>query len=676
VRPGAGNLLAFPVPPTAALGTTFARFRLSSAGGLAPSGAAADGEVEDYAVVVEAPPVIDVGTHVLLADTPGQTIAIRVSGGHAIDGINFNFQLGDGSDGLAAPVFTGLEIIAGTIFDGKNSGQYGPTVLPHIAMDGTVTAANQMVYADGVIGYVTIDTTGFDTGAWPLSMGNTLNGPTDFAGMPATILDGLLVVKHKPVAMIETPAPVFEGASIALDGSASWDPDGDTIAAYEWDLDADGLFETTGDAPVFSAAGYDGPATHTVMLRVKDSDGLYSDPVPAIITITNVAPSLVTIDGAPATSPEGTAIMLSSTVVDPGTADTFSYAWAVKKNGVEYATGSGAGITFTPDDNGSYEVTLTATDDDGGATAAAAVLIEVTNVAPTAHAGGPYRVEEWGTVALAGAGSDPAGANDPLTLEWDLDGDGVFGETGPAAQRGDETGVNPEFSAYRLYGPRSVTVALRARDGDGGTSAVSYAEVTIAADQKTIGWFAPSSGLFYLKDANNTTLDPQNDITIAFGANLSGYQAMVGDWDGDGVDTIGVFVPSTGLFYLKDANNTVLDPAHDITVAFGANLSGYQAIVGDWDGPERTRSTSNTVSLLAAPSLAPVAVDSALADWEGASSRAVAGLSDADTDEMLAAAWYAQEPVAGIRGVDGSTRGTRREASALDLVLAEEEDWR
>jgi hypothetical protein len=42
------NSVSFTVPETAVAGTTFARFRLSSTGGLAPTGQAADGEVEDY----------------------------------------------------------------------------------------------------------------------------------------------------------------------------------------------------------------------------------------------------------------------------------------------------------------------------------------------------------------------------------------------------------------------------------------------------------------------------------------------------------------------------------------------------------------------------------------------------------------------------------------------------
>ena len=47
------NQLSFNVPVEASAGPTYARFRLSSAGGLLPTGPAADGEVEDYAVTIE-----------------------------------------------------------------------------------------------------------------------------------------------------------------------------------------------------------------------------------------------------------------------------------------------------------------------------------------------------------------------------------------------------------------------------------------------------------------------------------------------------------------------------------------------------------------------------------------------------------------------------------------------
>jgi hypothetical protein len=46
------NMVTFDVPSTAKAGATFARFRLSTAGGLGVKGAATDGEVEDYKVTI------------------------------------------------------------------------------------------------------------------------------------------------------------------------------------------------------------------------------------------------------------------------------------------------------------------------------------------------------------------------------------------------------------------------------------------------------------------------------------------------------------------------------------------------------------------------------------------------------------------------------------------------
>ncbi|MGB7323223.1 MAG: HYR domain-containing protein, partial [Rubripirellula sp.] len=46
------NVLPFTVPAGSEIGTTAARFRLSSAGGLSPTGVASDGEVEDYGVEI------------------------------------------------------------------------------------------------------------------------------------------------------------------------------------------------------------------------------------------------------------------------------------------------------------------------------------------------------------------------------------------------------------------------------------------------------------------------------------------------------------------------------------------------------------------------------------------------------------------------------------------------
>ena len=56
------NALTFTIPAGALAGTSYARFRLSTAGGLSFVGSAADGEVEDYQVILVAPAVV--GRHV------------------------------------------------------------------------------------------------------------------------------------------------------------------------------------------------------------------------------------------------------------------------------------------------------------------------------------------------------------------------------------------------------------------------------------------------------------------------------------------------------------------------------------------------------------------------------------------------------------------------------------
>ena len=60
------NALSVAVPLDATTGATFARFRLSSAGGLTPTGSAADGEVEDYGVIID--PSAEIAVEI--ADSP------------------------------------------------------------------------------------------------------------------------------------------------------------------------------------------------------------------------------------------------------------------------------------------------------------------------------------------------------------------------------------------------------------------------------------------------------------------------------------------------------------------------------------------------------------------------------------------------------------------------------
>ena len=78
-----------------------------------------------------------------------------------------------------------------------------------------------------------------------------------------------------PVADAGELYSVNEGGSVVLSGANS-SYAGGTIANYEWDLDNNGTYETTGVSPTFSAASIDGPTTRTVGLRVTSSDGEFA----------------------------------------------------------------------------------------------------------------------------------------------------------------------------------------------------------------------------------------------------------------------------------------------------------------------------------------------------------------------------------------------------------------
>lgn len=89
--------------------------------------------------------------------------------------------------------------------------------------------------------------------------------------------------------------------------------------------------------------------------------------------------------------------------------------------------------------------------------------------APTADAGGPYPSldETGGTFMLDGSGSVDTVNSSTTVYEWDLDGDGIYGEIGGDAANGDEVGVTPTFTATSLDGDSTLTLKLKVTNENG-----------------------------------------------------------------------------------------------------------------------------------------------------------------------------------------------------------------
>ena len=86
-----------------------------------------------------------------------------------------------------------------------------------------------------------------------------------------------------------TPSLATVGETVSFDGTASSDPDG-PLTAWEWDLDGDGTFETSGATP---SRAYSVPGQINVQLRVTDSTA-NTNTTSQLITIAAAAAAPIT----------------------------------------------------------------------------------------------------------------------------------------------------------------------------------------------------------------------------------------------------------------------------------------------------------------------------------------------------------------------------------------------
>ena len=223
----------------------------------------------------------------------------------------------------------------------------------------------------------------------------TITASTGVSGDASSIPFLLTVENLAPSASLSNNGPISEGNPGTVSFSDQFDPSAaDTTAGfrYAYDLDNDGVFDigdgtyagSTVDAATAVPASFlaDGPAAHTVLARILDKDGGFTD-YTTEITIANAVPAGA-ISG-PTDALAGQVVTFLFAAADAAPADKlagFTYAidWGDSSplQSVDPVAGTGnATARHAYATTGNYTVQVIATDKDGGSSAPATASIQV-----------------------------------------------------------------------------------------------------------------------------------------------------------------------------------------------------------------------------------------------------------------------------------------------------------
>jgi Ca2+-binding RTX toxin-like protein len=253
--------------------------------------------------------------------------------------------------------------------------------------------------------------------------------------------------------------------------------------------------------------------------------------IPHIVPVTVHAPPTADAGGTYAVNEGSTSVTLDASGSFDVAGDggvTLTYEWDLDGDSVFGETGVGAGRGDEVGVNPIFDVTgvdgttvfaialrVTAPDT---ATDVDLTTVTVQNVAPMANAGSGYATFDDAPITLTGTATDPAGAADPLTFQWDLDGDNIFGESGAGATRGNEVGASVVYNPLGL--PTSTqTVTLQVSDGDGGVTTVTTTVDILGAGSVLIGGVLHVVGA---ASANNMAIITATGGMISVAANFNG----------------------------------------------------------------------------------------------------------------------------------------------------------
>jgi hypothetical protein len=424
-----------------------------------------------------------------------------------------------------------------------------------------------------------------------------------------------------PIANAGADQTVYVAQAVTLDGSASTDPNGQSLR-YTWSFvnrpagSGATLSDATSVRPVFTP---DREGDYVVQLVVND--GIVDSAADTVLISTqNSAP--VARAGADQRTQVGVQVTLDGSASSDIDGDMLTYAWNV----VTAPAGSAAQIVdpalalakFTPDLAGEYVLELVV--DDGTVSSAPDALVISTtqqNTAPVANAGADQSALVGGVVNLDGSGSTD-GDGDALTYAWTLN-------SRPATSSAALQNANTATPAFTIDQPGTYVAQLIVNDGEAASapdtvtiSTVNSAPVASISAPATVKW------------RSTVTLDG----------------TASSDRDGDPLGF------NWSMLTRPDGSETAIDGAQLPTSTFTADKPGVyvtQLVVND--GHINSEPASATIT---ATNTTPVANDDSATTSVGTLVDVLVLTNDSDPDDDPLSIDAVTQPAHGTTSINGS----------------------
>src|SRR5712691_6043059 len=378
------------------------------------------------------------------------------------------------------------------------NGHYAIVVVPNPGTSVMWAAATSASYAGGEVWM------GNQPSTWTFMANRALNFKTYVTPGSAA--------SAPTVTRVKSDVPVTEGTAPTNSGTFA-DAAGLTVHLTASSGTLTYTPSTSGTWTWAGAATDEGPSQTTILISADDGKGGAAQAT--FTTESNPKAPTATIHGATATVKEGATITLTASAISDSADDNtagFKFKWTASEYGNALPGSTSATYVLKVDDEGSYTITLQATDDGGVPSAIVSVTIAAVDSRPNVsglQVSNPMIVTSQQSLTFTGIYADAGGPVDgTYQATWNF-GDG---NSTSAAAPGGLTATH----AYSAAGTYTATLTVKDDDGTPGSATTT---VKVLTPLQAIGQIGN-----YLQSLGDLSGAQKNSLQVKLSAAADSYQ--------------------------------------------------------------------------------------------------------------------------------------------------------